>query len=198
MLGAAMLFEKKIMTLRFNDLHPLLNGAGQKLYGGEAISQLEHALQAAHFAQLAGGDAAAITAALLHDIGHIICEQQEHDVALGIDDQHEFVAVTVLKDLFDQRVLFAIARHVDAKRYLCATEADYLTALSPASQMSLQLQGGVMNHEQAMRFAASSYAKDAIFLRRCDDQAKVVGLVTAPLNYFLQIAKTICISKELA
>lgn len=186
------------MTLRFNDLHPLLCGAGQTLYGGESISQVEHALQSAHFAELAGGDAALITAALLHDIGHIICEQQDHDVAAGIDDQHEFVAVTALKDLFDQRVLFAIARHVEAKRYLCATEADYLAALSPASKMSLQLQGGAMSAEQAARFAASSYAKDAIFLRRCDDQAKVVGLVTAPLNYFLQIAKTICISKELA
>lgn len=49
----------------------LFNAAGQSEYHGEQVSQLEHALQAAHLAGEDGGDEQEIIAALLHDIGHI-------------------------------------------------------------------------------------------------------------------------------
>ena len=49
----------------------LLSTAGQAEYHGEPVSQLEHALQAAHIAGEDGGDEQEIIAALLHDIGHI-------------------------------------------------------------------------------------------------------------------------------
>jgi phosphonate degradation associated HDIG domain protein len=165
--------------------------AGTQLYGGEAISQLEHALQSAHFAQLAGASPSLITAALLHDLGHLLANQQDHDVEQGIDDHHEAIAVTALKHLFGPAVLMPIALHVEAKRFLCATEADYLASLSPASLQSLQLQGGVMNESEVARFAARPYAADAVQLRRFDDQAKVVGLPTASLADYLSIATAV-------
>ena len=180
------------MKLSWSDLCALLENAGSRLYGGEAISQLEHALQSAHFAQQAGGDTHAICAALLHDIGHIVAEQRDDDLANGMNDQHEALAIPLLKPLFGEAICAPIALHVAAKRYLCAIEADYYANLSPASQASLQLQGGVMTPEEVARFAANPYAEAAVFLRRCDDQAKIPQFVTPPSAYFLDLPATLC------
>ena len=43
---------------------------GHAEYHGEAVSQLEHALQAAHLAERSGAADALVAAALLHDVGH--------------------------------------------------------------------------------------------------------------------------------
>jgi gamma-butyrobetaine dioxygenase len=72
--------------------------------------------------------------------------------------------------------------HADAKRYLCATEPEYLDRLSPASRHTLGLQGGVMSPDEAARFAEHRWARDAVALRRWDDQAKVVGKRTWSLD----------------
>ena len=45
---------------------------GDRVYLGEAVTQREHALQAATLAEKRNGSASQIAAALLHDIGHII------------------------------------------------------------------------------------------------------------------------------
>jgi len=73
-----------------------LSDQGTALYGGEAVSQLEHALQSAQAAEKSGADAALITAALLHDLGHILCQQADDDLARGINDHHEALAVQAL------------------------------------------------------------------------------------------------------
>jgi predicted HD phosphohydrolase len=72
--------------------------------------------------------------------------------------------------------------HADAKRYLCATEPDYFDRLSPASRHTLKLQGGVMSAADAARFAEHRWARDAVALRRWDDEAKVVGRPTRSLD----------------
>ena len=59
-----------------------------------------------------------------------------------------------------------------AKRYLCAAELGYFDQLSPASVLSLQLQGGPMNPEELEKFSASPFSEEAVRLRRYDDQAK--------------------------
>uniref|UniRef100_UPI000B325EAA HD domain-containing protein n=1 Tax=Aquitalea pelogenes TaxID=1293573 RepID=UPI000B325EAA len=113
-----------------DEVFELLSRRGTALYGGEAVSQLEHALQSALAAEQSGADASLITAALLHDIGHIVCEQGDDDVANGVDDHHEAVAVQLLSTLFGEDVCLPIALHVAAKRYLCHSEAGYLDSLS--------------------------------------------------------------------
>ena len=45
--------------------------------------------------------------------------------------------------------------HVAAKRYLCAVEPAYLEALSPASVLSLELQGGPFDEREVAAFEAS-------------------------------------------
>lgn len=45
---------------------------GERLYGGEKVTQLEHALQSAALAEAEDAPAALVVAALLHDIGHLL------------------------------------------------------------------------------------------------------------------------------
>jgi len=175
------------MILNWQELEHCLAGADAR-YGGEAITQLAHALQSAECAERDGANDALIVAALLHDLGHLLAKQGDHDVVQGIDDRHEALAVTALKPLFGEDVLAPIALHVAAKRYLCAVEPGYHAALSPASQASLQLQGGAMADTEVARFAASRHAEAALRLRRWDDEAKVVGKMTPSLSHYLAIA----------
>jgi len=171
------------MMLRIADIAWLFDDAGTRLYGGEAVTQAEHALQTAWAAEVQGAADPLIVAALLHDLGHMLFEQPDDDLRSGRDDRHQRRVLPFLGDLFDDAVLQPIALHVEAKRYLCHAEPAYLARLSPASRMSLALQGGVMDAAQAEAFLALPHAADAIALRRWDDAAKVVGLKTPPFMH---------------
>jgi phosphonate degradation associated HDIG domain protein len=161
------------------------NRAGQQ-YGQEAVTQLEHALQCAQLAQDAGETDATVVAGLLHDIGHLICaELGDHaDDIQNHDDLHQYVALPFLRGLLPDAVLEPIRLHVDAKRYLCATEPCYFGTLSPASQRSLVLQGGPFEDKEIAAFLDQPFAHEAVRLRRYDDLAKEPGKKTPPLSYF--------------
>jgi predicted HD phosphohydrolase len=77
--------------------------------------------------------------------------------------------------------------HVDAKRYLCLADALYWDSLSPASQHSLELQGGAFSPADAQAFLAQPHWRDAVSLRRWDDLAKVPGAPTPPLAHFARL-----------
>ena len=96
--------------------------------------------------------------------------------------------MNALKRLFGPAVLTPIRLHVDAKRYLCATDAGYWASLSEDSKRSLELQGGTYSAADAAEFIAQPYAQDAVKLRRWDDLAKVAGRTTPDLAHFLEIA----------
>jgi phosphonate degradation associated HDIG domain protein len=153
-------------------------------YHGEAVSQSEHALQAAHFAEQGGGPAELVAAALLHDVGHLLHGHGEDCAERGIDDRHEDLGVRLLAQAFGPAVTEPVRLHVAAKRYLTAVRPDYLAALSPASVRSLDLQGGPMTAAEAAEFEANPHHAAAVKLREYDDRAKVVGLVTPPLSHF--------------
>src|SRR5215470_18576724 len=51
----------------------------------ESVSQLDHALQAAALAEREGASPALIAAALLHDVGHLL-EDDEESALRGLDD----------------------------------------------------------------------------------------------------------------
>jgi gamma-butyrobetaine dioxygenase len=74
--------------------------------------------------------------------------------------------------------------HVSAKRYLTAIDPNYYDGLSPASVLSLELQGGPFSSEEARRFAATAGATDAIRLRRWDESSKRQGMATRDLEHF--------------
>lgn len=166
----------------------LFEARGHAQYDGEPVTQLEHALQSAHLAEQAGASSALITASLLHDLGHLLHDMGGTPTQQGTDDLHQYRSRAVLKHLFGPATLDPIRLHVDAKRYLCATRADYFSRLSPDSVRSLALQGGPMDDEAARRFAALEWAADAVRLRLWDEEAKVEGLKTPPLAHFLTTA----------
>jgi phosphonate degradation associated HDIG domain protein len=165
---------------------------GQAQYGGEAVSQLEHALQCATLAEAAGQSAEMIAACLFHDLGHLVHHLGENPAQQGIDDRHEYRAIPVLKKIFPAAVTVPIQLHVAAKRYLCAVDGDYWNSLSAASKRSLELQGGAFSPVAAANFIQQPHAEQAIQLRRWDDLAKVSNLRTPDLEYFLPSLQQVC------
>ena len=176
------------MGLSLADIDGLFRQHGHIEYSGEGVTQLEHALQAAQLAENEGASDELVTAAFLHDLGHMLNLQGDTPTARGIDDQHQYFAIPFLRPLFTPAVIEAIRLHVDAKRALCALEPGYYAALSEDSKRSLKLQGGIFDPEQLEAFMAKPYAADAIRVRRWDDQAKVIGAATPPIGHYLEIA----------
>lgn len=166
----------------------LFEAKGSLAYG-ECVTQLEHALQCAMLAERDGADDALVTAALLHDIGHMVHRDAETAFEAGIDDCHERLGARYLQRWFVPAVTQPIALHVEAKRYLVACEPGYWNALSEVSRRSLQLQGGAMSFDELRRFSEQEGAFQALALRRWDDQGKAEGLRLAPLEYFLERAR---------
>lgn len=163
----------------------LYHQRGQSQYGGEAVSQLEHALQCATLAEQAERSSELVTACLFHDLGHLVHHLGEDVAVRGIDDRHEHRAIPVLETIFPPAVTAPIKLHVAAKRYLCAVDQHYWSSLSPASKRSLELQGGIFSEAEATAFMQQPYAEDAVQLRRWDDLAKQPNLKTQELDCFL-------------
>ncbi len=154
---------------------------------GEGVTQTEHALQAALAAEKAGAPMVLVTAALLHDVGHLLQDAPEDIAEQGIDTEHESVGSAWLSRLFEPGVSEPVRLHVSAKRYLCRAESGYWELLSPASKLSLELQGGPFSPAEAAAFRARPHAEAAIALRRWDDEAKVLGLETPPLVHYKHV-----------
>lgn len=167
----------------------LFTKRGDSQYGGEAVSQLEHGLQAAAMAEQEQASAQLIAAALLHDVGHLLHVLPDDAPDRGVDDLHEQLGADWLASRFPPAVLEPVRMHVAAKRYLCAAEPSYRQSLSPPSELSLQLQGGPMSDEECDAFRASPFFDDAIRLRRWDDLAKDPEMQTPPLEHFLEYVR---------
>ena len=176
------------MALTLPDIAALFAQRGNEQYAGEPVTQLEHALQCALLAEDAEADDELVTAALLHDLGHLLHGLGATPTLAGVDDLHQYRAVPFLRGLFGDEVIGAIQGHVDAKRYLCATRPGYHEALSQDSKRSLQLQGGSFTPQAAAAFVARPGAARAVQLRIWDDMAKSAGLATPPLAHFLERA----------
>ena len=175
--------------LSIEDIELVFARRGAEQYSGEPVTQLEHALQTAHLAEQSGADDALITAALLHDLGHLLQDLGDTPSLRGVDDVHQYAALPFLRGLFPDRVLGGISLHVDAKRYLCATRPGYHDALSDDSKRSLALQGGVFSAEQAAAFIARPGAVEAVQLRIWDDLAKAADARTPTLAHFMASAR---------
>ncbi len=137
---------------------------------GEPVPIGEHMLQAGALAEAAGAEGALVAAALLHDTGHLLGENE---------DRHGQAGANWLSQWFGAAVTEPVRLHVPAKRYLCAADAEYFGLLSAESVRTLSLQGGPMTPAEAAAFGALPFSRDAVSVRRWDDQAKDPA-VTAP------------------
>ena len=149
---------------------------------GEGVDMLTHALQAANCARLEGEPAAAVLAALMHDVGnspqaraHWKRTRQEEpplltspsDGSIGYARHAEMGGAYVGEALgFSAEVANAVALHVSAKRALVAMDPAYLRVLSQASIDTLAHQGGAMTAEELDAFHATAGSEIALRLRR--------------------------------
>ncbi|MDM0070160.1 phosphonate degradation HD-domain oxygenase [Variovorax sp. J31P207] len=174
------------MSLTIEDIVRVFEAKGHEQYDGEPVTQLDHALQSAHLAEQDGAGSALITAALLHDLGHLLHDFGKTPTQQGLDDLHQYRCLPFLRALFGPETLEPIRLHVDAKRFLCAREPGYLETLSADSRRSLVLQGGVFDEVQAQAFAVLPFAEDAVRVRRWDDAAKSAEALVPSLSHFVR------------
>jgi [1-hydroxy-2-(trimethylamino)ethyl]phosphonate dioxygenase len=167
-----------------DEIFRLFEARGHTAYHGEAVSQREHALQAAHAAETEGAPDELIVAALLHDVGHLVNGHAEDVAEGGIDGRHEDAGAAWLAGSFGPEVVEPIRLHVAAKRHLCAVEPRYRDGLSLASRRSLELQGGPFRDAEISAFEANPHARSAVRLRRWDDAAKVPGRAVPELDHY--------------
>lgn len=170
-----------------DEIFSLFNNRGSGVYFGEQISMTEHALQAAHFAREESAPSELVVAALLHDIGHLVVAVPDDLDAWTSDCRHEEIGARWLERRLGAKVAGPVRLHVPAKRYLCATDHNYVAMLSHASIVTLQLQGGPMSRHELLQFETEPYHRDAVRLRRWDDQGKVVGLKTPGLAEYREL-----------
>ena len=162
----------------------LYDRLGASAYFGEHVSMTEHGLQAAHFARVQGAPDTLVVAALLHDVGHLLETVPDAIEDWISDARHEEVGARWLAQRFAADVSEPVRLHVLAKRYLCATDPHYLAQLSAASVHTLKLQGGPMSTTEVARFEEQPCHREAVRVRRWDDQGKVAGLKTPGLREY--------------
>ncbi|HEX3334571.1 MAG TPA: HD domain-containing protein [Acidimicrobiales bacterium] len=158
----------------------LASGAERPLGPTVAVSQLDHALQtAALLARERPGDTELAVAGLVHDIGHLLPG--------GSGDRHAADGAAAVRGVLGERVAGIVELHVEAKRYLVATDPGYGDVLERDSVVSLGRQGGALSDEEARAFLTLERAEDAVLLRRADDTAKVDGLVVDGLDRWVTV-----------
>ena len=157
---------------------------GTSAYFGEQVSVLEHMLQAAHFAEEEGAPPHLVLAALLHDVGHLVDDVPDDLADWHEDAKHEVVGGAWLARRFGPEVSDPVRLHVPAKRYLCATDPSYFNELSPASVVTLKLQGGPMKPDEVAAFEREPRFRDAVRVRKWDDRGKVANLATRSLEEY--------------
>lgn len=166
------------------EVRALYGRLGSAAYFGERVSMTEHGLQAAHFARVQGASDQLVVAALLHDVGHLLEEVPEAIEEWVSDSRHEELGARWLAQRFAAEIAEPVRLHVPAKRYLCAVDPHYFARLSTASVHTLKLQGGPMSAAEVARFEQEPHHREAVRLRQWDDQGKVAGLLTAPLQAY--------------
>lgn len=174
-----------------DEIFGILRNEGDRNYGdAESVTQLQHALQCAANAENAGASAALITAALLHDIGHLINPDARAAIKRKEDARHEESGSAYLEQWFGDDVCGPVRHHVAAKRYLTATESDYFGRLSKGSVRSLEVQGGPFAGDEAAAFIKQPHADGGVRLRRWDEEAKDINAATPSLEHFRRYVET--------
>lgn len=173
---------------KVEQLFGLLAAKGNADYIGEAISQIEHAVQAAQCAERVGAPDEVVIAALFHDIGHLLDEGEDMG-GLGKHDHEGLGAQYMLNLGFSNTVAELIRGHVKGKRYLTYKYPSYYDKLSEASKGTLAYQGGPMTAEEATAFEADPLFDWHLKIRAWDEQAKEVGQSLPDMVHY----KDICV-----
>ena len=109
-------------------------------------------------------------AGLVHDVADIAFPDDHAD--------HASRGAGLVEPLLGARVAHLVAAHVDAKRYLVATDPSYRAQLSPRSVQTLQLQGDALDAPAVDALASDPDLAAILALRRADEQRQ--GSARAP------------------
>ena len=144
----------------------LADGAG--VHDEPEVDGLAHALQCGANLRVSHPDDAELAVAgLVHDIADIAFPHDHRD--------HAHRGADLVEPLLGVRVARLVGAHVDAKRYLVATDAAYRAQLSPRSMETLQLQGDALDAPALAALAADPDLDAILALRRADEKAKDPG-----------------------
>lgn len=137
-----------------SELFSFITAQGDADYIGEPVSQLEHSLQAAHFAEKSGADEDTILGALLHDIGRFIPAADTMPAIIAPNgtyvgrEAHEIIGEKYLRELgFSEKTCQLVGAHVIAKRYLTGVDAKYYDGLSQSSKTTLKYQVSLISRD---------------------------------------------------
>ncbi len=203
-----------IASGRGSDVLELLARRGATAYLGESVTLLEHLLQCADLAVAGAEQPALVAACLLHDVGWLLgeagakagasarteaaqpneSEGPSHDVERE-GHNHAERGASALAAWFPAAVSEPVRLHVQAKRWLVATEPGMAERLSPESRRTLALQGGPLSPEAAAAFIALPHSEDAIRLRRYDDEAKDPGRRCPSLETYIELLDDLAASQ---
>ena len=169
----------------------LFSNRGDEAYFGDVVSKSQHGLQAAHFASENNESDEMIVACLLHDIGHLL---DEDDMGgYGVRD-HGLIGASFLRNelnLKSNKIGDLVGQHINAKRYLVYRDGQtYYNSLSKASQKTLEYQGGPMTHEEATQYEKdfnSHLVEEIVRLRKYDDLGKQKDVKMPGLNHYIPL-----------
>jgi predicted HD phosphohydrolase len=166
-----------------DDLVALL-GRGAGVHDEPDVDGLAHALQCGAALRASHpADPELAVAGLVHDIADIAFPHDHGD--------HARRGAELVEPLLGARVARLVGAHVDAKRYLVATDPAYRSRLSPRSVETLHLQGDAFD-AAAVAALASDPDLDAILaLRRADESAKDPGARPPALGSWLPLLEEV-------
>jgi len=170
-----------------DEVFALLDSRGEADYIGEPVSQKQHMLEAAYFAEKANYQIEMVLAALFHDIGHLLDGEAMGEYGVK---SHEKKGADYLREHgFSELVAELVENHVNAKRYLVVKKSGYMENLSLASTKTLEFQGGPMSKAEFDDFEAKPNFGLYLKLRELDEMAKEPDLKTPNLEYYRAKAK---------
>ena len=161
---------------------------GNRDYIGEPVTQVEHMIQGAMFAELDCKSPEVVLALFLHDIGHLLefdsKDEKEKMGDLGVMN-HETKGKIFLQQLgIPYPIPNLVENHVKVKRYLVGKNPEYYENLSSASQKTLEYQGGPMTNDEIREFESDPLFSESLVIRDYDDMGKIPNMKIKSLDYY--------------
>ena len=161
---------------------------GNRDYIGEPVTQVEHMVQGAMFAEKDNRKPEIVLAMLFHDIGHLlefeVKDENEKMGNLGVM-HHESKGRYFLEAIgIPYPIPNLVENHVKVKRYLVGKNPEYYEKLSDASKQTLTYQGGPMNPEEIKNFELDPIFSESLLVREYDEISKVPNMKIRTLDYY--------------
>ncbi|CAK8683476.1 2-amino-1-hydroxyethylphosphonate dioxygenase (glycine-forming)-like isoform X1 [Clavelina lepadiformis] len=180
----------KSLSAQLDEIFVLYEKFGSTCYEGEAVTQVEHALQAAELAEKEGASIPVVLGAFFHDIGHLVSMDKTTEERWALKNHGDVGKEFLANHGFPLGVTELVAGHVSAKRFLVYQDKDYYNKLSSHSRYTLKLQGGAMVKDEADLFKSSSSFNDIIRVRQWDEEAKDPEMQTKNLMYYRKMSES--------